>query len=1228
MPTQQDLTLATLFKAVEDGSFKRVVRRLTVLLNGLNTTLGQVNQASTKLQSASKKASTALNQQAQAAKKASTESTGLAGSVDKVANSFKTAARYFIAYRLFHGITRAAREGVSEIINFDQAIQNLAAISGATAGELAVMKEEIITTADRTKYSATEIAEGMVLLTQAGLDAVEATQAIGAVADLASGTLSGLAESSDLVTTALRAFNIDASETRRIADVMANAVNKSKATIDKLRTTFNYVGVSAHQAGLSLEQTAASTMMLYNAGFRASTVGTGLRQVFARLLSPNKKLREAMASYGLELDKSNGKQEWFGDQIAKLAAVMYNFETNTVDMAKAYQLFGLRGAQAAAVLVSNYADLNGVWDDTYRKAMEIGTAQEMMEKQAEGLAFKIKNLTDKLRNLAIVIGEGGLADALGGIVDILRGTIWAFTWVAGTLIGKVVINTVLFTGTVWALVGAGKVLLVLLPKLKAAMAFFGSTAGLVGLAIGALAAVVFSLYSHFKLLKTEASRAAAGNQAIINSISNYKKQLKETTEGSQEYENIIQRLKYEHPELAKEIDGVKDSYVELDKVLDRIIEKQTEEALANTAKVFEKIAPSMEDLFSRYSKYASSTKELPKTFNEWAKSLGYLDTALGNRANVEAYQDIVETFSKTFSGIYKEGGIPAVVEQFKKLRKELVVVGIDAYKVGGAYQQLENDIITALQQGEKDQKAIEERRERIRLAQLQKIADKLPAEWLRIYKSLSNIEKAYFLQAVETTKNGWANIKKIIDSYKDIIYKGNEAAYEADVKAMEKAYFREKLSKYFTEQQKRLRDVPEEWKKAYAGAADEEVFELNKAIEAAKNGWNKQLTWLEANNRKKGESTEAFYIRMEAVRKKYFDKELASYIRKEDAKAYKAEKILQEINEKSARYAGDKYDAEAAKAESFYKQQEQKIDQLIATEKEKDAIRLRNKEVYYERLERMARIHGFGTPEDRRKFEKETGIETDETYGITSVEELAEQWRITGGDLQKYIDQLNALRDEGKISLEEHKRTLERTFAAPGAAFSNGWQKAMDKVRDSSEFLYDLGEALPGKLADGFTDAWGTWMDGTKSAGEAMEDFARSTLKWISQMITRWLVMKAIQGVTGAGGGTIANVAHKGTIVGSSEGIKRRVSHALFNFAPRLHNGINNQLKPNEYPAILQKDEGVFTPAQMKALAGTGGTSINVPVNIGDSEQGDILKRHLPQAIEDAVLKTMKRYIR
>jgi tape measure domain-containing protein len=102
------------------------------------------------------------------------------------------------------------------------------------------------------------------------------------------------------------------------------------------------------------------------------------------------------------------------------------------------------------------------------------------------------------------------------------------------------------------------------------------------------------------------------------------------------------------------------------------------------------------------------------------------------------------------------------------------------------------------------------------------------------------------------------------------------------------------------------------------------------------------------------------------------------------------------------------------------------------------------------------------------------------------------------------------------------------------------------------------------------------------------------------------------KGATTAGTKGIFGAKHTGGIVGgSSGGLARMVNPAVFKGAKRFHSGSNQigsgvRLLPGEVPIIAKKDEGIFTPEQMKAIgAGLSGggqvISIHAPVNVNAS---------------------------
>ena len=83
-------------------------------------------------------------------------------------------------------------------------------------------------------------------------------------------------------------------------------------------------------------------------------------------------------------------------------------------------------------------------------------------------------------------------------------------------------------------------------------------------------------------------------------------------------------------------------------------------------------------------------------------------------------------------------------------------------------------------------------------------------------------------------------------------------------------------------------------------------------------------------------------------------------------------------------------------------------------------------------------------------------------------------------------------------------------------------------------------------------------------------------------------------GLGAAASGFLASILHSGNIAGARNVPTRLVSSAVFDGAPRFHQGVG----PGERAAIIREDEGVFTPEQMKAMAPVGRSNGDVTVNL------------------------------
>jgi len=303
------------------------------------------------------------------------------------------------------------KASINEFSEFERMIMGAVAVTGEGASTFYEIGDAARKVAIDFTFSSKEIAKGFITLGQAGFSAKESLSAIRSVAELAQATFSSLASSSDLMTTSIRAFDLEVTDSDRVAQLFAATINNSKTTLDGLRTAFNYVGVSAHQIGISLEQTAAALGTLNNAGLKASTAATGLRGIFGKLLAPTAKFRKELEKVGLTVEDVDPR-------VHGLSATLRTLRDAGFDVQSAYSGLDKRIAASATALIANVdafdqlgAKITGTSDATVNAALQMST-----------LAGKTAILKNTLENLHISIGDE-LSPSLKDLADKLTYTL-------------------------------------------------------------------------------------------------------------------------------------------------------------------------------------------------------------------------------------------------------------------------------------------------------------------------------------------------------------------------------------------------------------------------------------------------------------------------------------------------------------------------------------------------------------------------------------------------------------------------------------------------------------------------------------------------------------------------------------------------------------------------------------------------------------------------------------
>lgn len=268
------------------------------------------------------------------------------------AAAFARTSVYGGAAALAYGAFNTLRDGARFVIEFSDALANLQAIAGATDGQMTQLKETILDVASGSKFSTIDLAKAATTLAQAGFSTREMQDSLAAVSELATASGSTIAESVDLITGAVGAFQLQASEAARISDLLVSSLNRSKLTVTQVAQAIQYVGATAYESNISLNELVAAAGAIANAGVRSgSTIGTGMRQFLVDLQDPTKKLSEELTKLGLTQADVDVKTRG-------LSAVLTTLRDAGFGTAQAYAGLETRAAAAFLVLKNNIGTMN------------------------------------------------------------------------------------------------------------------------------------------------------------------------------------------------------------------------------------------------------------------------------------------------------------------------------------------------------------------------------------------------------------------------------------------------------------------------------------------------------------------------------------------------------------------------------------------------------------------------------------------------------------------------------------------------------------------------------------------------------------------------------------------------------------------------------------------------------------------------------------------------------
>lgn len=297
--------------------------------------------------------------------------------------------------------------------DFEAGMSNVEAISSASAQSVTTASGEMVdgltALTDKakemgatTKFSATESSQALNYMAMAGWDAQAMYDGLAGIMTLAAASGEDLATTSDIVTDALTAFGMQASESGHFADVLAQVSASANTNVGLLGETFKYVAPLCGTMGYSAEDASIAIGLMANSGIKGSQAGTALKTAIANMAAPTKAMAAQMAALGIEITNSDGSSK-------SLMEVMQNLRTSFDGLSESEQA-------AAASTIFGKESMSGMLavinasDEDFAKLTESiyncdGAAEQMAATMQDNLQGQVTILKSGVEGLGIAVYE-------------------------------------------------------------------------------------------------------------------------------------------------------------------------------------------------------------------------------------------------------------------------------------------------------------------------------------------------------------------------------------------------------------------------------------------------------------------------------------------------------------------------------------------------------------------------------------------------------------------------------------------------------------------------------------------------------------------------------------------------------------------------------------------------------------------------------------------------------
>lgn len=517
-------------------------------------------------------------------------------------------------------------------LDFEGAFTRIAAISNASAKDIAAWKTQVLSLAGETAQAPQELADALFFLSSAGLEASQIMPVLEASAKASAAGLGDTADIAKITANALNAYADSGLTATEVTDSLVAAVREGSAEPEEFAAALGRILPIASQVGVTFDQVTGSLAGLSNIGLDVNEAVTAMRGTLQAVSAPGTQAASALHDLGLSaqdlLDAISEKGLFGALQMLDKAA---KNQTKT----QAQYIGVLRK------IIPNVRALTGVLGLTGQKAAKVqaifdatadstGALNDAFEETQKGPAFQFQKA---LNELVVILTELG-QELLPTVLQLVKLLAPAFQQALNFI--KPFSQTLGELGDKISALNDGP--LYMLPfRLKESADLLGSLKGVAGPVASALGLINSPLADSLRLwsdlpdnIDLSATAVERMGQAVLTgkvSLTDFNAAIQGTQFEGQGLSEVLAQQARQAAMASDGIAGLSDHLIEIPGPADKV--KDSLHGVANGAKLtknqIEKLGKIMEDVGPQFDALSGGLFGVEQAFKE--TSQGAADAA-------------------------------------------------------------------------------------------------------------------------------------------------------------------------------------------------------------------------------------------------------------------------------------------------------------------------------------------------------------------------------------------------------------------------------------------------------------------------------------------------------------------------------------------------------------------------------------------------------------------------